>query len=94
MTSPLNRGRFCLELARLSASKHNEEAMLLWLARTTEAGYDFAYDVRTMPEFAGYDHDTRIAMLIQNAKAMRSRQIAAAGRGPVPALPADAPKAD
>ena len=90
--SPQDRGRFCVELARLAAGNHNEDAMLLWLARASEAGYDIRYDMQTTRELIPYLHDPRVSLLISNAKAMRPGQIAGAGSGPVPTLPAEAPR--
>ncbi len=84
--SASDRGRFCFEMAQLSAANHNDDAVLLWLARATEAGFDVKTKLEDSRELEAYKHDARVALLLANAKSMHSPQLAAA---PVPALPAD-----
>jgi tetratricopeptide (TPR) repeat protein len=86
--SSSDRGRFCFEMARLAADNHNDEEVMLWLSRALEAGFDVKGELSDSRELAGYRHDTRLAVLIANSKALRARQLAAA---PVPALPGDSP---
>ncbi len=81
-----DRGRFCFEMAQLAAESRNDESVLLWLARATEAGFDVHTEVNQSHQLAAYRHDVRVDLILTNAKTMRAGQLAAA---PVPALPAD-----
>jgi tetratricopeptide (TPR) repeat protein len=88
--SPQDRGRFCFEMAKLAALTHNDESMLLWLARSSEAGFDLGYEMAVDKTLAPFRHDERVLLLIRNAKAMRSGQFTATA--PAPALLPDPPK--
>ena len=81
-----DRGRFCFEMARLAAETHNDESVLLWLARATEAGFDVHAELKESHELIAYRHDARVDLILSNAKTLSKGQLAAA---PVPALPAD-----
>ena len=84
--SSTDRGRFCFEMAQLAAVTHNDEGVLLWLSRATEAGFDVKGELSQSHELAGYRHDVRVGLVLANAKTLRTAQLA---QGPVPALPAD-----
>ncbi len=88
--SPQDRGRFCFEMAKLAAISHNDENMVVWLARSTEAGFDITYEMGNDKVLAPFRHDERVLLLIRNAKAMRHGQVASAT--PAPALLPDMPK--
>ncbi len=82
--SPADRGKFCFEMARLSAKHHDDAGVLQWLAQATETGYDVRYQMAGDKNFEPYVKDARVALLIKNAKAMRAGQVAVSS--PVPAL--------
>lgn len=88
--SPQDRGRFCFEMAKLAARQHDDESVLHWLAMAGETGYDISWELKQSKELEPYLHDERVATLMKNAKAMRSRQIASST--PVPAMAAESPK--
>ena len=85
-----DRGRFNFEMARLAAAHHADENMLNWLAKAVEAGFDIRTGMADLKDFEPYRHDARVLLLTQNAKAMRSRQLASSG--PLPTLPPVAAK--
>ena len=87
--SPTDHGRFCYEMAKLAAEQHDEAGMLRWLARSSEGGFDVQTPMSGDKAFYPYRKDPRIAVIVRNAKAMRSGQLADAK--PVPPLPANAP---
>jgi tetratricopeptide (TPR) repeat protein len=79
------RGRFSFEMARLALSHHAEDTMLLWLAKAVEAGFDIHEAMLNVKEFNGYIKDPRVLLIIQNGRALRSKQVASSG--PLPVLP-------
>jgi tetratricopeptide (TPR) repeat protein len=81
-----DRGRFAFEMARLAATHHEDESMLHWLTVACESGYDVRAGMRDEKEFAPYMKDVRIAVMLQNEKILRTKQVAASD--PVPVLPA------
>jgi tetratricopeptide (TPR) repeat protein len=81
-----DRGRFAFEMARLAAAHHEEETMLHWLSVASEDGFDVRAGMGGLKEFTPYVKDARIAILIQNARLLRAKQIATSE--PLPALPA------
>ena len=85
LLSPTDRGRYCFEMARLAAAAQDEPDMLHWLAQASEAGMDIRLEMTKDAHFLRYNKDDRIALLVTNAKSLRSRQLAAAT--PAPALP-------
>ena len=90
--SSADRGRFCFEMARLAAQRGKDAEVMDWLAKSVESGFDLRYEMSNDRSLAAYRADPRVAVLIKNAKVMRAGLVAAAG--PVPALPAEAPKAN
>lgn len=89
--SSTERGRFCFEMARLASEHRDDEAVLLWLARATEAGFDVKFELTQARELADYRHDARVSLILTNAKTLRAGQLA---QGPVPPLPADSTLSD
>lgn len=88
--SPTNRGQFCVEMARLAAQQRDDEAVMRWLGKAIDAGFDVHDALSTGREFEPYRKDLRVAVMIRNAKAMKPGQLATAD-APVPALPAQKP---
>ncbi len=84
--STQDRGRFCLEMAKLAAAAQNETATLEWLAKAAEAGFDVKGALMSNREFDSYRKDPRVALLLSNARALRAKQIASSE--PLPTLPA------
>ncbi len=84
--SASDRGRFCFEMAQLAAASRDDASVLLWLARATETGFDVKGELAQSRELAKYQHDVRVALILTNARAMRTRQLASTS---APALPAD-----
>jgi len=87
-----DRGRFAFEMARIAAGQGDDETMLHWLTASIEGGYDVDTAMGGVKEFNAYRKDSRIALLVRNAKAMRARQLAVTG--PVPVLSAPTNKAN
>ena len=83
--SPSDRGRFCFEMAKLTARDHDVDGMLRWLARATEVGFDTQSEMVQDRILRTYLSDPRVALILHNAKAMRNGQIADTGL--IPALP-------
>ena len=87
--SPLDRGRFCFEMAKLLATAHDDDGVILWLGRAAEAGFDIRSEIGTARELDPYRKDTRVALLVHNAKLMRAGPVVPSG--PAPALPPEMP---
>jgi tetratricopeptide (TPR) repeat protein len=77
-----DHGRFCFEMAKMSARQHDFESMLRWLARSSESGFDVRELMAGDKDFDPYYRDPRVATVIRNAKAMRTGQIADSGLAP------------
>ena len=86
--SPEDRGRYCFEMARVSARHHDDNGVMMWLGKAIETGYDIRFNISQDSAFDLYHNDPRVVLLVKNAKAMRAGLVADAG--PAPALPADA----
>lgn len=87
--STSDRGRYCFEMAKLSAHHHDAENTVRWLARASEAGFNVKDEMTADKDLAPFLKDPRVIMALQNAKNMRSGQIAASGlapEGPPPQL--------
>ncbi len=82
--STQDRGRFCLEMARLAVQAGNDVAAIEWLAKSAEAGFDVKAALGGEKDFEAYRRDPRVALLIYNAQALRAKQIAATE--PIPTL--------
>ena len=83
-----DRGRFCFEMAKIAAKQKDDAAVLRWLAQASENGFDIRTEMADDRDFQAYRKDARVDLIVRNAKAMRTRQMAAAG--PMTPLP-DAP---
>ncbi len=83
MTST-DRGRFCFELARSAAHRHDDEAVLTWLTKSAEANYDVRSALQSDSTLAAYSKDPRIALILQNARALHDHRIVATA--PLPPL--------
>lgn len=83
--SPSDRGRFCFEMAKLAARDHDVDGVLRWLARATEVGFDTQLEMGQDRVLRTYLSDLRVTLIVHNARAMRTGQIADTGL--VPALP-------
>lgn len=73
-----NYAQLSFEMARVYARHHNDAAMLLWLAKATEAGYDTKREMGLDDALRLYVNDPRVVMMLKNAKQMRMRSVAAA----------------
>lgn len=80
--SPQDRGRFCFEMAKLSARRGDDGGVLSWLAKASETGFDVRYEMGGDKDLIAYRKDARVALLIQNARAMRTGQLAAIEKAP------------
>ena len=84
--SSTNHGRFCFELARVSASGHDDAAVLSWLAKSSESGYDIQAGIANDRLLEPYRNDPRVKAIVQNARAMRNGRTVATS-SPIPTLP-------
>ena len=73
-----NYPQLCFEMAKLYARHNDEAAMLLWLAKATEAGYDTKYEMAQDSALHVYVKDPRVLLMLKNAQQMRMRSVAAA----------------
>ncbi len=89
--SPDDRGRFCFEMARLSFHHNDVDQMLHWLAKATESGFDIQSALSADPEMSALRKSPEIAVLIHNAAALGTREVASTRSAP--ALPAETPSA-
>ena len=88
MLSPEDHARYCFEMARLYAELGDETNMLRYLTMASEGGFDVMSEMRSDPKLDHYRKDTRVLLLVQNAKALRSgRASIGDSSGSVPPLP-------
>jgi tetratricopeptide (TPR) repeat protein len=88
--SATERGRFCFELAKVAGRSHDDAAVIAWLTKASEAGFELAPEMADSRELQPYKNDPRVLLIERNAKAVRAgRTLAAAA---VPALPAELSK--
>lgn len=85
-----DRGRFCVEMARLAATSHDDLGVLHWLNMAVSTDFDSVTSMLGDPAFAPYRKDPRVLLVVQNARNLRRRQIASAG--PIPPLSAEIDK--
>ena len=83
--STQDRGKFCFEMARLAARNGNDGAVIEWLGKSAEAGFDIKTSMADEKDFLLYRKDPRVVLLIRNAQALHGRQIAVSE--PLPPLP-------
>src|SRR6266481_5947906 len=72
MLSPEDHARYCFEMARLYAELGDETNMLRYLTKASEGGFDVLGEMRSDGKLDRYRKDTRVILLVQNAKALRS----------------------
>jgi tetratricopeptide (TPR) repeat protein len=72
MLSPEDHARYCFEMARLYAELGDETSMLRYLTMASEGGFDVMGEMRSDAKLDHYRKDTRVILLVQNAKALRS----------------------
>lgn len=77
--STSDRGRYCFEMAKMSAKQHDDDNVLRWIARASEAGYDVKSEMKGDKDLYPYMKDKRVLIALQNAKAIRTGQIADSG---------------
>jgi tetratricopeptide (TPR) repeat protein len=80
--STSDRARYCFEMAKMAARQHDADNVVRWIARSSEAGFDVKGEMAGDKDFEMYRKDPRILMVIQNAKAIRSGQVAVSGLAP------------
>ena len=76
-----DRARYCFEMAKMAARMHDVDNMVRWLARSSESGFDVKGQMAGDKDFEPYRKDPRILLAIQNARAIRTGQIADSGLG-------------
>ncbi len=72
MVSPEDHARYCFEMAKLYAQLGDEMNMLHYLTMSSEGGYNVLGEMRSDPDLDRYRKDTRVVLLVRNAKALRS----------------------
>ena len=80
--SASDHGRFCFEMAVMAAEQHDDQSVLRWLARSSEAGFDIMGEMNGDKDLNPYRKDPRVAVIVRNARAMRTGQIADSGLEP------------
>jgi tetratricopeptide (TPR) repeat protein len=73
-----NYGGLCLEMAKLYARAHNEERMLYWLAKASDAGLNLRDAVHDNTELYAYSKDPQMVLLIANETQLHARSVATA----------------
>lgn len=89
LLSTEDRALFCFEMARLYAEQKDDANVMHWLTKASESGYDIRNGIRSDAAMAVYRTDPRIAVLIANAKSLRSHGATVNTAGALPALPAE-----
>lgn len=69
--------RLCFEMARLYARSGNLPQMRLWLARSSESGYEVASSMAEDPTLSHFVKDPEVAIVLHNAAMLRKRNVAA-----------------
>ncbi len=85
--SASDRGRFCFEMAKMAARIHDDDNVIRWLARSSETGFNVQEQMSGDKDFLVYRKDPRVLSVIQNARAMRTGQIADSGLQPKEVTP-------
>jgi hypothetical protein len=85
MVSPEDHARYCFEMAKLYAEMGDEVNMLHYLTMSSEGGYNVLSEMRSDPDLDRYRKDTRVVLLVRNAKALRS------GRASIEDTPSNIP---
>jgi tetratricopeptide (TPR) repeat protein len=84
--STRDRGRFCAEMARMAALNHNDAGVLHWLDMAVSSDPEAVNETLRSAAFDRYRKDPRVLLLLQNARILRSRQVAVST--PIPTLTA------
>jgi tetratricopeptide (TPR) repeat protein len=71
-----NYGGLCLEMAKLYARARNEDRMLYWLAKGSDAGLNLRDAVQENAELYAYSKDPRMTLLIANEAELHGRSVA------------------
>jgi Flp pilus assembly protein TadD len=72
-----NYPELCFEMAKLFARNHNPAQARLWLARSSEGGYDVRAEMGQDTYLAPYLKDPEVKMMLLNSAQMRKRSVAA-----------------
>jgi tetratricopeptide (TPR) repeat protein len=80
--STSDRARYCFEMAKMAARSRDTDNVIRWLARSSEAGFDVKSEMSSDKDFEVYRKDPRVLMAIQNARAIRTGQVAESGLAP------------
>lgn len=89
MLSPEDHARFCYELARLYASRGDEQNMLHFLTMASESGFDVLHEMGSDNVLGKYRKDPRVLLLVKNARDLRDPRTSVADAAPLPALPVE-----
>ncbi len=89
MLSPEDHARFCFELARLYAQHGDEAAMLSYLTKASEWGFDILAAMGSDPVFTQYRKDPRILVIVKNGRDLRSNENITQASAAPPPLPAE-----
>jgi tetratricopeptide (TPR) repeat protein len=88
MVSPEDHARYCFEMARLYAELGDEVNLLHYLTMASEGGFDVMAEMRSDAVLDRYRKDTRVVLLVRNAKALRSGRASIGDNpGEIPPLP-------
>ena len=87
--SPQNRAKFCLEMAKLMLSRKDHAATMHWLAMASEGGMDLSDVLAKDPVLSALVKDPDVGILIANARALQTKQVAKVS---APQLPAATPQ--
>ena len=71
LLSPEDHARYCFEMARLYAELGDEEDMLHYLTKASEAGFDVLDEMREDNKLSPYRKDPRVILLVKNAQALK-----------------------
>ena len=85
--SSTDHGRFCFELARVSAHGHDDPGVLAWLGKATDSNFDIQAAMNEDRAFDPYRKDPRVLTLIQNARALRATHTLATVIPPLSNIP-------
>jgi Flp pilus assembly protein TadD len=67
-----DRARFSFEMARLFALNKDEDQMLYWLAKASDAGIDIQREMHKDAALAVFEKDPRVVTLVKNADALKA----------------------
>lgn len=76
MLSPEDHARFCYELARLYATRGDDENMMRYLTMSSEAGFDVLREMGSDSVMGRYRKDPRILLMVKNSQEMRLNRAA------------------